>query len=252
MKVIIIGAGSGKRIGKFAEKIPKSLLDINGRTIFENQISLFKKNDISEIILITGPYNEKFNIEGVTYIQDSNYENHDILGSLMVAKENIFGDVLIVYSDILFEDNILKTILNSKGDISVAVDLEWEKSYIGRTDHPRSEAENVIFDKNGTIIEIHKNTQNQSSQIGEFLGIMKLTLKGSEIFVKKFLELEKTFQGAFHTAKSLQKAYLTDMIQELIDSNVEVSPVIVSGRWCEIDTMQDLEKARKIFNVFGE
>jgi len=46
MKVIIIGAGSGKRIGKFAEKIPKSLLDINGRTIFENQISLFKKNDI--------------------------------------------------------------------------------------------------------------------------------------------------------------------------------------------------------------
>jgi len=247
MKVIIIGAGSGKRIGKFAEQIPKSLLDVNGKNILENQISLFKKNNIDEIIVITGPNNEKFNIDDVTYIHDSNFEEHDILGSLMVAKENIFGDTLIVYSDILFEENILKTILNFKGDVSIAVDLEWEKSYIERTDHPRSEAENVIFDKNGGIFEIRKNIQNESSQIGEFLGIMKLTSKGSEIFVNKFLELEKRSHGEFHTAKSLQKAYLTDMIQELIDSNVDVLPIIVFGKWCEIDTMQDLEKARKIF-----
>ncbi len=247
MKVIIIGAGSGKRIGKFAEELPKSLLDINGKSILENQISLFKKKSIDEIIVITGPNNEKFNVDNITYVHDKNFENHDILGSLMVARDKIFGDVLIVYSDIMFEENILKTILESNEDISIAVDLEWEKSYENRTEHPKFEAENVVLDKNGKVIEIRKNIQDKSKQIGEFLGIVKMTTKGSEIFVNRFLEIEKVSKGKFHTAKSFEKAYLTDMIQELIDSKVNIFPITISGKWCEIDTMQDLENARKKF-----
>ena len=80
------------------------------------------------------------------------------------------------------------------------------------------------------------------------MGLMKLSAKGSDIFVKKFLELEKSHVGSFQNAPSLQKAYLTDMIQELIDSKIDVKPIIVSGKWCEIDTLQDLERACRMFN----
>ena len=38
------------------------------------------------------------------------------------------------------------------------------------------------------------------------------------------------------------------MIQELIDLGYDVYPIIVSGEWCEIDTQQDLERARKLFS----
>jgi len=38
------------------------------------------------------------------------------------------------------------------------------------------------------------------------------------------------------------------MIQELIDLGYSVYPIIVSGKWCEIDTPQDLERARKLFS----
>jgi NDP-sugar pyrophosphorylase family protein len=40
------------------------------------------------------------------------------------------------------------------------------------------------------------------------------------------------------------------MLQEIIDSGYDVSPVIVDGNWCEIDTPQDLEKVERssIFN----
>jgi len=38
------------------------------------------------------------------------------------------------------------------------------------------------------------------------------------------------------------------MIQELIDSNIKIEPILVSGQWCEIDTMQDLKNAEKIFS----
>ena len=70
---------------------------------------------------------------------------------------------------------------------------------------------------------------------------------GSKIFVDRFLELEKSHTGNFHDAPSLKKAYLTDMIQELVDFGITVTPILISGKWCEIDTRQDLERASKLF-----
>ena len=248
MKVIIIGAGSGVRIGEFAKELPKSLIEVNGKSILEKQISLFKNHHISNIIVITGPYSEKFYIPDLTYIKDKNFHEHDILGSLMEAKEFIKDDVLISYSDILFDKEILEQILNNKSDIAIAVDLDWEKSYIGRTLHPKSEAENVLLDESQNLVQIRKNIQESSTGIvGEFLGILKLSKLGAQIFVEKYEKLFKNHEGGFHNAPSLKKSYLTDMIQELIDSKIVISPIAISGKWCEIDTIQDLENAKKIF-----
>jgi dTDP-glucose pyrophosphorylase len=47
---------------------------------------------------------------------------------------------------------------------------------------------------------------------------------------------------------SLKKAYITDLIQEFINSKTVVTPILISGKWCEIDTIQDLERAQKMFS----
>ena len=248
MKIIVIAAGSGKRVGEKTKDLPKYLLDVNGKTIQQHHLFMFKKFGYDEIIVIIGPHKEKFTSNECTYVEDVRYHDHDILGSLMEARKYISGDVLIVYSDIIFDDEILSQIIEVKVEIGVVVDLNWEKSYECRTDNPKSEAENVVLDNNNNLLEIRKNVTNDSAHtIGEFLGILKLSEKGSQIFVKKFEELEKSHRGPFHNAISIQKAYLTDMIQELIDSKIKVTPIIVSGKWCEIDTMQDLQRACKVF-----
>ena len=46
--------------------------------------------------------------------------------------------------------------MNSKEDISIAVDMDWEKNYEQRTEHPKSEAENVEIDNNNIIIKLKK------------------------------------------------------------------------------------------------
>ena len=74
---------------------------------------------------------------------------------------------------------------------------------------------------------------------------MKLSKKGAKIFVEKFNNLIKFHEGKFHNAPSIKKAYLTDMLQELIDSGILVEPIIINGKWYEIDTPQDLQIARK-------
>ncbi len=249
MNAIIIAAGSGKRISDAMKSIPKSLIKINGKPIVDYQISALRESGIDDITLITGPHSEKFNVKDVKYIKDRNYSNHDILGSLMEAKNNFKHNTLVLYSDIIFEKEIIDQILKSKENISIAVDMNWEEMYENRTEHPKSEAENILLNNEGKIIQIKKNIKNESKKIGEFLGIIKFTLEGSQLFIKKYNELiDRNSSKSFHEAPSIEKAYLTDMIQELIDLGITVEPVLISNKWCEIDTMQDLRNAEKIFS----
>ena len=246
MKAIIIAAGSGKRISENFANTPKSLIQVNGKSIISKQMSILNSNGVNEIIIITGPFKEKFSFSNVKFIHDETHLQHDILGSLIVAKKELFDDVIIIYSDILFDDLIIKKVINSKNDIGIAIDLNWKKQYENRKLHPLSEAENVLFDNSNKIIEIKKNIQKSNSLIGEFLGIMKLSNEGCKNFLKTYEKIsDKNKQ--FHDANSLNSAYLTDMLQELIESNVEVHPIIIDSNWCEIDTIEDLKNAEDIF-----
>ena len=51
----------------------------------------------------------------------------------------------------------------------------------------------------------------------------------------------------FQRAETFQKAYITDMIQEMVDLGVPVHCVIIECGWKEIDTVEDYEKALKEF-----
>ena len=248
MDAIIIAAGSGKRISDEVKSTPKSLINVNGKPIINFQIEALREVGIDNIIVIIGKYSEKFQIKNVHYVKDSNHENHDILGSLMEAKDFLKNNVLVMYSDILFEPKILQQMLDSKSNISIAVDNDWKKNYEGRTQHPISEAENVLINDNQEIIKIKKNIKNDNFSVGEFLGIIKFVNDGTKIFVEKYDEMIGKNQGRFHDAPSILKSYLTDMLQELIDCQIKIEPVFVSGKWCEIDTMQDLKKAEEKFS----
>ena len=246
MKIIIIAAGSSTRLGKETKDVPKGLLKINDKSIIEIQLELFKKNQLFDITIITGPDKQKFELKNVNYIHDGEFQNHDVLGSLMASKLIMNDDILISYSDVVFDENILQSMLDYKGGIGIAVDLNWEKKYVTRTQHPKSEADNVLMENN-KILKIKKNITeyNPKQNLGEFIGLMKLSKSGAKIFIEKFNYLIKSHEGKFHDAPSMKKAYLTDMLQELIDSGIVVEPIIINGKWCEIDTLQDLQLARK-------
>ena len=248
MKVIIIAAGTGARLGKEVSKLPKSLLEVNGQTILSRQISILKKIGIEEVVVITGQYAEKFPSIDVNYVNDAKHNGHDILGSLLVAKDYIQGNIVITYSDILFDENVLRQIIQQKCDIGIAVDMDWKQAYEERTLHPLTEAENVLLDDNKNVLKTQKNIRSNTDMVGEFLGIIKLSSHGAKILTDKFEYLLANHTGTFHNAISLKKAYITDLIQELVNSKIVVTPILISGKWCEIDTIQDLERAQKMFS----
>lgn len=191
MNAIIIAAGSSSRLGKLTEALPKGLLEINGQMIIQRQIEFLRASGINDIVIVTGPHSNCFDFKDVIYVQDHNFEQHDVLGSLMAARNYMNDGFIMLYSDIIFDESTIKSVLNFKGNIGIAVDMDWEKKYENRTEHPITDADNVLI-KSGKIIHTKKFIpKTNSGKVGEFMPIMILSSKGANIFVKTFEKLEK-------------------------------------------------------------
>ena len=248
MNAIIIAGGKSTRIRPLSNEIPKTMIEVYGKSVLERQIEVFQSCGISDITAVTGYHSEKINLPNITCIKNEKYKSTNINEGLFCAKAKLNDSVVIAYGDLMFEYEVLERILNFKGDIGVGVRLNWKPHYKGRTLYPISEAENVVIENN-KIVKIRKNISKceKNQIVGEFIGIMKLSKNASDILVQKYLELQKSHIGKFHNATSLKQAYITDMLQEIIDSDYLVEPVIIEGKWCEIDTIQDIEYAKRIF-----
>ena len=111
----------------------------------------------------------------------------------------------------------------------------------------KAEGKNVLIE-NYKVVRLGKNITEclPNQKIGEFLGIIKLSKKGAMYFLEKYLKLKNSHKGVFHSSPSFQKAYLTDMLQEIVDSKIIVDPIITKGLWMEIDTTEDLKRAENL------
>tara|TARA_B100000424_G_C22890704_1_gene473807 strand:+ start:74 stop:1204 length:1131 start_codon:yes stop_codon:yes gene_type:complete len=248
-KALIIAAGLGSRLKKHTKNLPKCMLDFGGKTLLQRQLEAYKKCYIDDISLVRGYKKEKINYKGIKYFENDDYKNNNILNSIFYAEKVINGNIIISYSDILFDSSVVQRALDANHDISVVVDIDWRGYYVGRKDHPISEAENVVFNSNNEVEKIGKiNTGNEEVH-GEFIGMIKLSNRGAEIFKQHFNRLKKIYWNKpFQRAKIFQKAYLTDFIQELVDIGIKVHCVIIESGWKEIDTVEDYKKALVGFN----
>ena len=248
-KALIIAAGLGSRLKKHTENLPKCMLDFGGKTLLQRQLDSYKKCGIKDISLIRGYKKEKINYKGIKYFENTDYKNNNILNSIFYAEKVINGNIIISYSDILFNSSVVERTLETDHDISVVVDIDWRGYYVGRKDHPISEAENVIFNSNNEVEKIGKINTGKEEVHGEFIGMIKLSNRGTEIFKEHFHRLKKIYWNKpFQRAKIFQKAYLTDFIQELVDVGIKVHCVIIESGWKEIDTVEDYKKAIAGFN----
>ena len=244
MKVIILAAGRGTRLGHHTKEIPKGLVDVNGKSIIERQIELFEKNGITDIVIVRGYKKEKFCWDNVTFIDNEDFANNNQLASLVLAQNMVSGNVLILFGDLIFEQTILDQILASGSDISIAVDLNWKERYDENRNNQFPALAEIENDKITRISENKSLVRKKSS--GEFFGIMKLSSKGSKILTD-VIEKTKHHKGKFHGSDSFAMGKLPDIIEEVIDLGFTVKPIFVSGKWFEVDTILDLEKAKTMF-----
>ena len=244
MRAIIIAAGIGGRLFPITNNKPKCMLEVAGKTILETQLEALRYHGINDIVVVRGYQKEKINYPDLRYCENKDYLNNNILESLFSAEHEMNDDFIASYSDILYDKEIVRKLLENKSGIDLIVDVDWKRRYEGRTLHPITEAELVMV-KNNRITKIGKGLDPCKAH-GEFIGLGIFSGNAVETLKSVYSEVKVAFKDKpFHNAANIQKAYLTDMIQELIDRNYLVKNIDINGEWFEIDTPQDLERARK-------
>ena len=245
---VIIAAGRGKRMGALTDDKPKCMLKFEDKTLLQHQLAVYSACGVKDISLVRGYKKDKIDYEGLTYFENTDYANNNILVSLMYAEQALSGHVICAYSDILFSESVVERVLQSTYDISVVVDIDWRGYYDGRQNHPLEEAENIIFDENKKVLSAGKIMADKNDINGEFIGMIKFTPDGAQVFKQHFHRVKKKYTGkSFQRAKVFEKAYLTDIIQDMADEGVPIHCVTIERGWKEIDTIEDYEKAVKNF-----
>lgn len=140
---VIQAGGKGTRVRELTQdKIPKPLMEINGKTMLEWQIENLIQNGIREIIMITGHLGDrieayigdgsKWGIQ-ISYIRET--EPLGSAGALYYLKDRCSKDILLIFGDVMF-------------------DIDWER-FIG------------FHEKTGGLVTllVHPNSHPQDSDL---------------------------------------------------------------------------------------
>ncbi|MAG73449.1 nucleotidyl transferase [archaeon] len=246
MKAIILAAGMGTRLGHYTENLPKCMLPFNGRPLIEQQVENLRKAGITDITIVKGYMPEKINVPGTKTYISHNYATTNMVETLFCAEAEMDGgdDVLVCYADILYEPQILRKIIRSKVDVGVTVDEDYWDYWCARDANPESDMESLVVDHEGEILSLGDTKCSRNEAKLRYVGLIKFSKAGLASLQKVYHEnREKYFdvEGPWLRSKSFKKAYMTCMIQAIINSGQKVKPIIVHRGWLEFDTVADLE-----------
>jgi L-glutamine-phosphate cytidylyltransferase len=255
MNGIVIAAGRGTRMWPYTQMVPKCMLPIDGEPLLSHIVKGLRGAGCNHIAIITGYLADKVQAPGCYKIFNSGYLNNNILHSLMYARSFLNTDVVVSYSDIFVEPIIYKRLVSRPGEIVIALDTDWKSYYEGRTEHPMQEAEKALipptYPKGGArVVGIGKSVQHFEGRhrVCEFTGLWKMSAVGANKFRAKFEELDTQLSPMtpFRGAGEWQKAYVTDLMSEMIDCGVTVDCLLIKKGWAELDTPQDYERLAAI------
>jgi L-glutamine-phosphate cytidylyltransferase len=250
---VFVAAGMGRRLLPYTDEMPKCLVPVRGRPILVRALEAFRAHGVSDMVVVRGYRAEVLDRRraelgpGVRFVENLDYQRNNILHSLFCAEPDLDGPFLFTYSDIVFAPEVVGSLMDAPGDICLVVDREYATVYEGRTEHPLSEAEVCRLDDHGNVAAVGKRAVPPEQAFGEFIGLAKLSAVGARALLDAWRRLSRQYAGRddapFQRAPRWQTAYLTDLLQYLIDAGFPLTPVVIEGRWREIDTVQDLERA---------
>ena len=254
VKAIITAAGEHEELRSLSGDKPTALLDLNDKSLLQRQVDTFKKAGVSDITVIRGFGKEQFNVKDVKYYDNDNFKNNFDLESLFCAEEELNENFIFTYSDIIFENSIIKSLKESNQDIVVVIDrayqyhkhkIDKELDLVITKERDKKHYRRIQSTFENRILRIGKKV-DKNLATAEFIGIVYFSENGAENLKNVYHDLKKTNKGKFHEASHLEKASITDMLQEMIDRGFKVGFMEINQGWIEIHNKNDYLTAKDL------
>jgi len=251
VKAIILAAGEGKRLAPLTTDMPKCMVKLFGKSLLERQILTLRSSGISDIVVVTGYKSEKIQIPDLRYIKNQKYDQTNMIETLFCAKNELTDSVIVSYGDIIYEKKVLEKLIDSRNNISVIVDEDWEKYWKIRSNNPLEDAETLVMDSDFNIKEIGQKTNDLRKIQGQYIGLMKFQNEGLVDLVR-FYEKSKILSrnnlNPLNPNLPFEKSYMTDLLHGMIKEGFSIKAILISNGWLEIDTVTDHETYTDLYN----
>lgn len=238
-KGIILAASRGKELGELTIDRPKALLPINGKPLLVEMVEKMRANGIKDINVIRGHKKEAFPEIGVNYIDNDQFETTGELASLYLAKENIEGDLLISYGDIIYKGYILSILNQNSSEISLIVDSNIEKrakDYVGDFVNCSRKNFKDVGNDHSLLLETNlcKKEHLSNEAHGEWIGLLRTNSEGSR---KLKLALEEMAKDA-----NFNQMKIGDLLNFLVKNDNKIEVDYIDGHWMDVDNFKDFEQ----------
>jgi len=240
LKVVLLLAGLGRRLGNITRKHNKCLIELNNKPLLGHLLDGLIFNNLHDIIPIVGHDGNSI----IKYLNDnyagkiecnpainSEYKKTNNMYSLWCARQQLDGKPFILCNgDSIIDKRIIKRLVDSSGESEIVLDVQNRHKAI---DSPGT----ILRDKR--ILDLGRHIP-LSENGGYAIGLYKY---GKDLSTAYFGEVEKML------GQDMLQAGFHDPLLPLL-SAFNVQKVSTGGLlWTDIDTAEDIPKANKICSM---
>lgn len=235
-----MAAGQATRLRPLTDNCPKCLLSVGTETILARSVRLLAARGLRTFTVVDGfcgdmirtALTTDFPDLDFTFIRNEDYQTTNNAWSLMLADCRGDEPIFLLDSDILFEASVLDTILDA---------TPANRLGLRTTGSVGEEEMKVRLNEQGLVAQLTKEMP-VSEAAGESVGL--------EVFSTEFTAaLHEVLQRRMHVDRYVNE-YYEEAFSELAQTGQDIHPVDLGSLLCmEVDTVEDLEDARRIFST---
>jgi L-glutamine-phosphate cytidylyltransferase len=233
---LLLAAGSGSRLHPLTQNTPKCLTEVNGVPILERLVSCLNQHGFKRLVVVTGYFESCIKdflgtqVGGLTidYVYSPLYATTNNIYSLWMAREIIREPFLLIESDLVFDMSLLDDMLYP------------DRIAIAR----------MRPCMNGTTVTVDRFQDVKAFWIGTAGPLDELMYKTVNIYslsLSSWHQIKKRLDQHI-SAGRVNDYYETVFAEMVADGSLSLQTVLFDNKpWYEIDTIEDLAAAEKMF-----
>ena len=233
---LLLAAGAGTRLQPLTDNCPKCLTELGGVPILGRLVSCLSAQGFTRLVVVVGyrdeqirDYLEQYASElTIDFVDCSEYATTNNIYSLWRAREHLREPFVLIESDLVFDSHLLG-LMRVSDRIAIG---RFQLSSLGTT---------VSIDQFGRVISFRVGSDPCA------LGLGHKTVNLYSLSSSTWREVVRRLDRRITAGKvhDYYEVVFAELVAEGLLSFQSVH--FDEGRWCEIDTLEDLRAAERLF-----
>ena len=238
---LLLAAGTGSRLWPLTDDAPKCLTEIGGTTILERLVRSLRSRGFKRLVIVVGHLDRcirqalRTSVDGLTieFIRSPRYRTTNNIYSLWMARNTIREPFLLIESDLVFDTALLDDMLEPDR-IAVSRMLPW---------------------MNGTTVTLDPWQQVTGFHVGGHPAPAELSYKTVNMYSFSPPSWRRVASrlDQYISAGRVGEYYETVFAELVAEGSLSLQAAFFDDEyWYEIDTLEDLHEAERLFPTHRE